>query len=145
MMLASLLGVGEDEAAEQLDRTVLLTAEAGWKSDWALELARVLERTLHVVTEGGDGGCDLEVVIGKVDGRSTGRAIFADLDASGLLVGNEGKLLSGSKPHGLYGAAAACAVSAVAIHSAIGAAALPEVRLPMKFNFADLGVPPRAC
>jgi hypothetical protein len=144
MMLASLLGVGENEAAEQLDRTVLLTAEAGWKSSWMLELARVLERTLHVVTEGDRGGCDLEVVIGRVDAPRATRAIFADLDASGLFVGNEAKLLSGSKPHGLYGAAAACAVSAVAIHSAIGAAALPEVRLPMKLNFADLGVPPGA-
>lgn len=130
MMLASLLGVGEDEAAEQLDRTVLLTAEAGWKSDWALEFARVLERTLHVVTEGDGGGCDLEVVIGKVEGRSAARTIFADLDANGLVVGNEAKLLSGSKPHGLYGAAAACAVSAVTIHAVVGAAALPRSGFP---------------
>lgn len=141
MMLASLLGVGEDEAAQQLDRTVLLTAQAGWKSDWARELERILGRTLRVATEGDGDGYDLEVVIGNVARRSAARAIFADLDAGGLTVGNEAKLLGGSQPHGLYGAAAACAVSAVAINSAVGAAALPEVRLPIMFNFADLGVP----
>ncbi len=141
MMLASLLGVGEDEAAQQLDRTVLLTAQAGWKSDWARELERILGRTLRVATEGDGDGYDLEVVIGNIARRSAARAIFADLDAGGLTVGNEAKLLGGSQPHGLYEAAAACAVSAVATNSAVGAAALPEVRLPIMFNFADLGVP----
>lgn len=139
MMLASLLGVGEDEAAQQLERTVLLTAEPSWKADWAGEFARVLERTLHVETE--NDTCDLEVVIGNVAARSTARVVHADLDAQRLSIGHEPRLLSGSQPHSLYGAAATCAVAAVAINSVIGSAALPEVRLPILFKFADLGVP----
>lgn len=141
MMLASILGVGEDDAAEQLSRTVLVTAEPGWKSVWAFELARVLGRTLHVATDAQSTECDLEVVIGLIDRRSDSPTLFVDIDARGLVVGEEPANLSGSEPHGLYGAAAACAVASAAAHRAIGAAGLPEVRLPMKFSFADLGVP----
>lgn len=139
MMLASLLGVGEDEAAQQLERAVLLTVEAGWKAHWTSELARILERTVHVATD--NHGCDLEVVIGNAVARSKARVVHADLDAQKLSIGHERRLLSGSQPHGLYGAAAACAVAAAAINAVIGSVALPEVRLPILFNFADLGVP----
>lgn len=141
MMLASLLGVGEDEAADRLDRIVLVTAEPGWKSMWKLELAKVLGRTLRVEIESCGDRCDLEVVIGQAGRRTQGPVVFVDVDAQGLVIGREVRVLTGSQPHGLYGAAAACAVSAAAVHAAIGAAELPEVRLPMNFNFADLGVP----
>jgi len=141
MMLASILGVGEDEAAGRLTRVVLVTAEPGWKSTWALEFVRVLGRTLHVALDPQPSGCDLEIVIGSADRRSNEPAIFADIDANGLVVGREPVLLTGFEPHGLYGAAAACTISAAAAYAAIGAAGLPHVRLPMKFSFADLGVP----
>lgn len=141
MMLASLLGVGEDEAAERLARTVLVTAEPGWKTAWVEELGKVLGRTVTVVTEPGATACDVEIVIGAAEPRAEGIRIFADLDAAALVVAEERQLLGAGQPHGLYGAAAACAVSAAAVHAAIRAAELPQVRLPMKLAFADLGVP----
>ena len=141
MMLASLLGVGEDEAAERLARTVLVTAELGWKTAWAKELGQVLGRTVTVLTEPGATTCHVEIVIGTAEPRTEGIHIFADLDATALVVAQERQLLSAGQPHPLYGAAAACAASAAAVHAAIRAAELPEVRLPMRFAFTDLGVP----
>lgn len=141
MMLASVLGVGEDEAAERLARSVLVTAEPGWKTAWAEELRHVLGRTVTVVTEPGTNACDVEIVIGTAEPRAEGHRIFVDLDAAALVVAEERHLVGVGQPHGLYGVAAACAVSAAAVHAAICAAELPQVRLPMKLEFADLGVP----
>jgi hypothetical protein len=144
MMLASMLGVGEAEATERLALNVLITAEAGWKWRWAGELAEVLCRTVVVTMISGSNRPDLEIVIGTANPRAGCRCLFADLDSTGLAVSHERLARGAGEPHGLYGAAAACVVSAAALRTLIDEAALPEVRLPLRFAFADLGVPDNA-
>lgn len=141
MMLASLLGVGEDEAADRLERSVLITAEPGWKSAWAIELAAILGRTVKVVENPTAATCDLEIVVGRVNARTAANALFADLDHDAVIVAREQSCLAEGRPHGLFGAAAACVVAAAAVHTAIGAEGLPDVRLPARLAFSELGVP----
>ena len=81
MMLASLLGVGEDQASEKLERIVLITAEPGWKSAWALEVVEVLGRTVSASTELGAAQPDLELIVGETPRRTGGPCLYADLDA----------------------------------------------------------------
>jgi hypothetical protein len=143
MTLASLLGVGEAEAAKKLARTVLITAEPGWNTRWAMEIADLLGRTLAVAHDPGPAAPDLELVLGRAAPRSKAKTLFADVDADGLVV-DEAPLRRGAvagAPHGLFAAAAACAVTAAAVRQAIGDPALPAVRLPMRLRFAELGAP----
>lgn len=142
MMLASILGVGEAEAAEQLLRTVLITSEAGWKSDWAHELRSLVGRTLQVSIQTRDAAPDLEVVIGMAVSRTSSRQLFVDIDRTGFVIDDTAHIRKLGEPHGLYQAAAVCAVAAAAVRIAINEPTLPEVRLPLRFEFLDLGVPP---
>ncbi|MGE3513188.1 MAG: hypothetical protein AB7N65_30375, partial [Vicinamibacterales bacterium] len=66
MMLASLLGVGEAEAGERLQRTVLVTSEPGRKSSWARAAGELLGRTVEVTFERKDTAPELELIIGAV-------------------------------------------------------------------------------
>lgn len=144
MMLASLLGVGEAEAGERLKRTVLVTGEPGWKSSWASEVGELLGRTVEVTFEQNDAAPDLELIVGAVSPQTGTKRLFADLGAAGAAISIEpiGRFVG--KPHGLHAAAAACTVAAAAVHFAIDDPALPAVRLPMRLDYAQLGVPPGA-
>jgi hypothetical protein len=54
-MLASILGIGEDEAATRLKRTVLLTVEQRPQAlAWAADVAQLLGMTIDVVEGVGD-------------------------------------------------------------------------------------------
>ena len=147
MMLASLLGVGEAEAAEKLARSVLITAEPGWKARWSGEIGELLGRTVTVRTDLGETAPDVELVIGDVAPKSSSRHLFADIDDKALVVDHRFQRHhrgGASQPHALFGAAAACAVAAASLRVAIDEAALPEVRLPLRLDFCQLGVPPGA-
>lgn len=141
MMLASLLGVGEAEAGERLRSSVLITTETGWKSKWAREVCELLGRTLEVGMEAFVRPPDLEVVIGDAEPRTASRPLFVDIDRWGLFVDEVATRRKSGEPHRLYQAAAACAVAAASLRFAINEPTLPEVRLPLRFEFADLGVP----
>jgi hypothetical protein len=144
MMLASLLGVGEAEAAEKLGRAVLITAEAGWKARWARDVGALLGRTLVVESEPISSSPNLELVVGEVQPRSGAKRLFADMDSSGLVVATEFQCRQKSEPHGLFATAGACAAAAASLWGAINDPALPEVRLPLRLDFNQLGVPPDA-
>jgi hypothetical protein len=73
--LARLVGIGEDQAAERLDRTVMITHDEA-AAPFAQELRAQLDRTIHI-TDGGDG--DLEVIIGKAPAVSIARRLYATL------------------------------------------------------------------
>ncbi|ABE37275.1 UBA/THIF-type NAD/FAD binding fold [Rhodopseudomonas palustris BisB5] len=141
MMLASLLGVGEAEAGERLARTVLITAAPGWKSGWAVEVGELIGRTVQVSHQQEPTDPDLELVIGDVTPRTSARRVYADLGSEGAAASLEPVAKLAGEPHGLYAAAAACAVSAVVVHAVIDAADLPQARLPMRLDYAQLGVP----
>ena len=141
MMLASLLGVGEADAAEKLKRVVLVTAEPGWKSIWVEEVVSLLHRTLVATLDFGASPPDLELVVGNAKPRSGATALFADLDRLGLIVSSAPEARATGRPHGLYAAAAACATVAAVVRTAINEAKLPETRLPLRLEFVQLGVP----
>ena len=141
MMLASLLGVGEAEAAEKLKRTVLITAEAGWKTRWGNEVGALLGRTLLVQMEPVAKAPDLELVVGEVEPKTEAKRLFTDIERVGFVVATEPQRLRKAEPHRLYCAAAACAAAAASLRSAIDEPALPEVRLPIRLDFSQLGVP----
>lgn len=142
MMLASILGVGEEEAGERLKRTVLITAEPGWKAAWARDIGDLLRRTVQVTNESQTVTPDLELVVGTAEPQTSGSRIFADLNAARAAIDTTAPQLGGGEPHGLYRAAAACAAAAAAVHAVINDPALPAARLPMRLDFAQLGVPP---
>ncbi len=141
MMLASLIGVDEAQASERLQRTVLLTAEQGWKSSWAVEIGELLGRTVKACFEPGDVEPDLELVVGSVEPQTSGKRLFADLGAMAAIVAIEPVQRLTGRPHGLYSAAAACAVTAVAVNLVIDDPGLPRVNLPARLDYAQLGVP----
>src|SRR5690606_1365875 len=64
-MLASLLGIDEADAAERLDKTVLVTA-APCLADAAGEVEDLLERTIHAARPS-QGKPDLELVLGPAE------------------------------------------------------------------------------
>lgn len=141
MMLASILGVGEDEANERLQRTVLVTAPPGWKAAWAADVGELLARTVQVRFDPGNSPPDLELIVGGAEPRTTARRRFADLDASRAVVGETPKQVGATEPHGLYRAAAACTVAAATVQAVIDDPALPLIRLPMRLEFSQLGIP----
>ena len=141
LMLASILGVGEVEAEERLRRVVLITAEVGWKTDWARDIGALVGRTVQADFDLAAGLPDLELVIGAAEPRTVTKRIFADLDATRAVLGEEPAKVLNTRPHPLYGAAAACAAAAATVHAVIDDPALPQVRLPMRLDYAQLGVP----
>ncbi len=140
LMLASILGVGEAEAAERLERTVLITAEPGWKVAWARQIGELVGRTVQATFDP-VAQADLELVIGTAVPRTAAKRLFADLDGARAHIGEEVAKVLATQPHPLYAVAAACAAAAAAIHTVIGDPTLPQVRLPLRLDYGQLGAP----
>lgn len=141
LMLAAQIGVNEAEASERLKRTVLVTAEPGWKSAWAFEVGQLLGRTVEAKFDLDDTAPDLEFVIGSSAPRTAARRMYADLGAIDASISLAPTGQHFDKPHGLHAAAAACAAAAAAVYVVIDDTALPAVRLPMRLDYAQLGIP----
>jgi molybdopterin/thiamine biosynthesis adenylyltransferase len=141
MMLASLIGVDEAKASERLAMTVLITAPPGNKSDWAAEIGGLLGRTLSVRFEQAGPVPDVELVIADAVPRTSAARLYADVGSASAVASLEPVVKLNGQPHGLQAAAAACAVTAAAVHTVIAADSLPHVRLPMRLDFAQLGIP----
>lgn len=143
-MLAAILGVGEDEAAERLNRTVLVTI--GPEPDaqnWANEIIAVLGLTVRA-TRDPSKEPHAELVIGSARPQSLAPRLYAAIDAAGATVATEPVSRRPTSPHALLMATAACAVAAAAINLVVDDHALPAVRLPLVFEFKQLGIPPGA-
>ncbi|MDO9440408.1 MAG: ThiF family adenylyltransferase, partial [Beijerinckiaceae bacterium] len=141
MMLASLIGVDEAKAGERLARTVLITAPPGDKSDWAAEIGEVLGRTVSVRFEQAGPAPDVELIIASAVPRTSAACLYADMGSAAAVASLEPVAKLSGRPHGLLAAAAACAVTAAAVHTVIAAGSLPHVRFPMRLDFAQLGIP----
>lgn len=137
-MLASLLGIDEDEAAERLQRRVLITA-AGTTLPWAKQIRELLERTVFI-TDTLDGA-DLELVVGPVEPRSQARRLYAAIDADGVTISSAPVLRSGTEPHPLLAALYACSAAGAALHAVIGDPRLPSVSDPLIVRTAEIGMP----
>lgn len=139
-MLAALIGVDEEEAAERLQRCVLITAASSSQlAAWAAEIAALIDRTIIVTDDPAEA--DVELVLGALEPRSQAKCIYADIAADQAKVASVPVSCSGSPPHPLFGAIAACAVAAAVIHAAVGDVRLPDVPDPLTVKYSDIGLP----
>ncbi len=139
-MLAALLGVDEEAAAERLERRVLLTAaEDEPARSWAGEIAELLERTVFVTED--PAAADLEVVVGSTAPRTQAPRLYAMIDAAGAVVSRAPVTSRGTLPHPLLAAICACAAAGAALHAVIGDPRLPPVPDPLRIRALDIGLP----
>lgn len=139
-MLASLIGIQEDEAAERLNRTVLITSASDEKSQrWASEICSLIERTVAITTEPSNHVA-VELVIGDVDAQGTVPRLYASIDRQKVVIATEPVSVSCSLPHGLFAAVAACSVAAATLSKAINSQGIPAAALPLTVTVTDLGI-----
>lgn len=138
-MLASLLGIEEADAAECLDRTVRVTTAPEFAAAGA-EVEDLLERTIHVARSD-EGKTDLELVIGPTEPSTPGPHLYASLNLRSAIVDAVPLRHSSERPHPLLTALAACHVAAATLHRVIGSSSLPRLGLPLRVDFAELGIP----
>lgn len=137
-MLASLLGIDEDEAAERLQRRILITA-ADDALPWANQIRELLERTVFITATPDEA--DLELVVGQAEPRSQARRLYAAIDANGATISSTPALRSGAEPHPLLAAIYACSAAGAALHAVIGDPRLPAAPDPLIVRAADIGMP----
>jgi molybdopterin/thiamine biosynthesis adenylyltransferase len=139
-MLAALLGVDEDEAAERLQRRVLVTAAAGLATAWAREIAGLLERTVMLTDD--PAAADVELVVGGASPRSAAPSVYAAIDAELAIISRTPVAgLSGATPHPLFAMVCACGATAAVLNAAVKDARLPPTPDPLQVRLADLGLP----
>lgn len=139
-MLASILGIGEDEAATRLKRTVLVTAEeAPQYRAWAADITELLSLTVDVVDSTG-GEIDVELVIGKAAPRCSSPVLYASLTHETATVALQDNAAQDGIPHPFLAACAAPMVVAAVLNAVIADRALPGVSLPLTFRFNQLGL-----
>lgn len=140
-MLASILGIGEDEAATRLKRTVLLTVEQRPQAlAWAADVAQLLGMTIDVVEGVGDD-INAELVIGNAKPRSRAPVLYASIGGETATISMQEKAGQAGSPHPFLAACAAPMVAAAVLSTVIADDALPGVSLPLTFRFDQLGLP----
>lgn len=139
-MLAALLGVDEDEAAERLQQTVLLTAADAVDVAWAAEIRALVERTVMVTDD--PAAADVEVVVGTAAPRSAARHCYVAINAEMAIIARAPIAASSSMaPHPLFATIAACAAAATVLDLAIADPRLPAAPDMLQIRFTDLGLP----
>ncbi|MDO9589031.1 MAG: ThiF family adenylyltransferase [Brevundimonas sp.] len=139
-MLASLMGVDPDEAAERLDRKVLITASVQRSaSGLAAEVVGLLERTLAITDEPDEA--HIELVIGDARPRSEAPLLYAAADAAGVVVGSAQIQRGATEAHPLVVVIYATAVSAAVLRAVAGDGALPHGPDPLEIKASQLGLP----
>ena len=143
-MLAAVLGIGEDEAADRLGRTVLVTTGAGERERaWAEEIIALLSLTVEVTRTPGEA-VHAELIVGDAMPRTSAPRLHAAIDATQVTIGAAPARVSASSPHPLFVTVGACSAAAAALHLVIDDPALPASQLPLSYRFDALGVPPGA-
>jgi molybdopterin/thiamine biosynthesis adenylyltransferase len=139
-MLASLMGIDPDEAAERLDRKVLVTAgDHPSAPGLAAEVARLLERTV-VLTDDPDQA-QVELVIGNAGARSDGLQLYAAADADRVVVGSRQVRLGSAEAHPLVVLIYATSVSAAVLRAVAGDGTLPRGPDPLEVRASSIGLP----
>lgn len=139
-MLASLMGIDQDEAAERLDRKVLITvSDQPSAKSLASEVTLLLERTL-AVTDVPDEA-DLELVVGNATPRAACPRRYAAADAVSVIVGSNPATRTAREAHPLVVMIYATAVSAAVLRAVAGDGALPQGPDPLEVKASQLGLP----
>lgn len=137
-MLARILGIGEDEAADRLTRTVAITVGDGEAAAFGQELAAQLERTITIAGPG--DACDLEVTIHAAPAHEAEHRIAIALHGDRVIIG---PAIRGDAPpsplHGVQRVIAACYAASVALSRLIDGIAPTETPDPFVVSFDALG------
>jgi hypothetical protein len=144
MMLASLLGIEEGEAAERLNRLIVITApEDPAGRYWAAEIGALLERTVNVSLAPDPEAC-VELVIAPAEARTEITKVYAAIDRDKAVVDLVPVIARGPAPHPLFAAVAASPIAAAVLSQAIDSDGLPQMNLPVTIAFSQLGIPHEA-
>lgn len=138
-MLASLLGVDEDDATSRLDRTVLVTTDAS-KAAWAAEIEAMVARTVST-TRDPTANVDLELVIGDAEPISAGPTLFASVGSERVVAGTERVPVHTGIAPPLFEAVTAPVVAALVVRTAIGDDRLPPSPDPLDLRLKEFGIP----
>lgn len=143
-MLASILGVGEEEATNRLDCAVLVTTNDNQSNvDWAAEIVAMLERTVIATADSGVE-TQLELIVGDARPRASCRKLYAGIDSLGATVAIDPVERKRGDAHPLFAMAAACTVAASVLSVLLDHPALPKASFPLSFDFTQLGIPSAA-
>ena len=138
-MLASLIGVDEDEATTKLARTILVTT-AEDKAGWAAEIEAMVARTVSTTRDEMEA-VDLELVVGEIEAATQAPRLHAEIGADRLVAGSERLAAPGGVPRALFAAGAAPVVAAMAIRAAIADERLPRTCDPLDLPIKAFGIP----
>lgn len=138
-MLASLLGIDEEEATTKLQKTVLITAAPSRKS-WADDIEAIAARTI-TLTRDASVTCDLELVVGPIEPASSGQVLWADIGAERVRAGFQAPNPMEGEPAPLFAAATAPIVAAMAIRATVNDQRLPATAEPLDLHEKEFGIP----
>lgn len=139
-MLSSLMGIEQDEAAERLDRKVLITVSRHPSAvSLASEVSLLLERTVVITDD--PRQAHLELVIGDIDPQTAGPKRYVTVDAISMIVGSAPVGRSSMEAHPLVVMVYATAVAAAVLRVVVGDGALPEGPDPLVVKASQLGLP----
>ena len=139
-MLASILGIDEDEASECLDRTVLVTIGPDAARLWVDEVLLLLSLTVGV-TQDPAVAVHGELVLGSADRRTSAACLWAAVNADEVVIADQPLRIPAGTPHPFLCGIAACPVVAAAIRLAVPEISLPSPQVPIRFAFSQLGLP----
>ncbi|MBY5710108.1 ThiF family adenylyltransferase [Rhizobium leguminosarum] len=138
MMLASILGIDEGEAASRLEKTILITTN-GLVNGWAREIQELLQRTVRITLDS-RVPANLELVLGQATPQTSLPCLYAAYDERGVTVAaNFAKRFGHAHP--LFAYIGAIAVAAASLSTVIGETSLPSAPLPLEIDFNEVGVP----
>lgn len=123
--LAALLGLEEDEAADLLHASVLISYSMSnpFSREIGAHAKAMLERTIHTVEISAQQlpNPDVEIVIGGVQRRTHARAIWVNISADEIeITANETTYRGQGWPHPIFSLLAACHACAKTMQSLLG-------------------------
>jgi molybdopterin/thiamine biosynthesis adenylyltransferase len=140
-MLARALGIGVDEAAVHLGKTVAITTGAGEAAAFATELSAQLERTVRIAAA--EGPCDLEVAIHAVPVpmRQASKRLCVALHDDGVTVSGDTvqETRTAADGHGVQRIIEACYAASVVLSRLIEGLEQALRTDPFQVSFSALG------
>lgn len=137
-MLANILGIDGEAAAERLVQRISVISQPGGGLGFAEEIRDQLKRTVTVVNE---GARDLEIAINCAASGSAEVTLYVTVYADRLMVSTKAPDAFEPFPpmHGLIAVFCACYVAGLALDKTVGIGLAPA-RDPFVFEFAELGL-----
>lgn len=135
--LARLLGIGEEQAAQRLAQSVVVTAYGEAGVAYGRELTDQLERTIHVQPEG--NSADLEVVIGGEARGIAKKTLFVAINSDTVVISRASATSPAASLHGVQRVIGACYAASVVLGELIEDLPQASYVEPFVVSFAALG------